>query len=49
LQGRLHWLDFLDELLTGDKSKLEPSLEFDGTHMSPNYVRHLAAQLELIS
>mmetsp|Transcript_1483 Transcript_1483/g.3594 ORF Transcript_1483/g.3594 Transcript_1483/m.3594 type:complete len:145 (+) Transcript_1483:346-780(+) len=48
MDGRLHWLDFLDELLTPDKSKLEPSLEFDGTHMSPSYVRHLAAQLALI-
>uniref|UniRef100_A0A061S9Z0 Tpr-like protein n=2 Tax=Tetraselmis sp. GSL018 TaxID=582737 RepID=A0A061S9Z0_9CHLO len=43
--GRLHWLDFLDELLTPDGKRLNPALEFDGTHLSPAYVRHLDAAL----
>lgn len=47
--GSLHWLDFLDSLLTDDKKHLEPSLEFDGTHLSPSYVKHLRMELERIS
>jgi hypothetical protein len=47
-KGRLHFLDFFSSLLTPDGSKLDPALEFDGTHMAPAYVRHMAAALSII-
>ncbi|KAL6749527.1 hypothetical protein V8C86DRAFT_2844258, partial [Haematococcus lacustris] len=43
--SRLHYLDFADALLTPDGAKLDPALAFDGTHLSPSYVRHLAREL----
>ena len=45
---RLHWLDFASDLLTPDGSKLNPDLQFDGTHMAPVYVQYLNAQLSII-
>ncbi|KAK9812932.1 hypothetical protein WJX72_005941 [[Myrmecia] bisecta] len=40
-RGRIHWLDDFDDLLTPDGCKLNPKLQFDGTHMSPYYVNYL--------
>lgn len=37
--GRLHWLDHFSKLLTPDALRLNPSLQFDGTHMNPGYVK----------
>ena len=47
--GRLHWLDFFPDLLTPDGNSLNPALQFDGTHMSPDYVQFLNVQLSAIS
>lgn len=47
-QGRLHWLDFYHDLVTADGNSLTPSLHFDGTHMSPLYVKFLNAQLSAV-
>eukprot|EP00955_Chlamydomonas_euryale_P052893 355305-Chlamydomonas_euryale.AAC.1 len=48
-KGRLHFLDFFDQLLTQEEPpKLRPELELDGTHMAPAYVEHLAAALASI-
>lgn len=47
-QGRLHWLDFYHDLVTEHGNSLSPALHFDGTHMSPLYVRFLNAQLSTV-
>ena len=48
-RGRLHYLDFFDQLLlpgvSGAQPSLQPHLQFDGTHMHPAYVEYLAAAL----
>ena len=52
--GRLHYLDFLPDLVTGpmDGSKdgfaLRKEFELDGTHLSPEYAKHLANSLASI-
>ena len=56
--GRLHFLNFFDQLLTSgtevaeerggacsSAQRLLSDLEFDGTHLSPRYVRYLDASL----
>lgn len=45
LQGQLHWLDFFSELLTTDGAGLNPEIVFDGTHMSPKYIKYLRDSL----
>lgn len=40
-EGKLHWLDFFGKLLSPDGKKLNPDIEFDGTHMAPRYVQFL--------
>lgn len=45
LQGRLHYLDFFDRMLTPDGTSLDPSLQFDGTHLSPAYIPLLAESM----
>lgn len=47
-QGRLHWLDFYHDLVTEDGNSLSPALHFDGTHMSPVYVKFLNARLSSV-
>ena len=47
--NRLHWLDFSDRLLAANGKDLDPSLDFDGTHMSPRYVSYMNAALGNIS
>ena len=47
--NRLHWLDFSDRLLAANGKDLNPSLNFDGTHMSPRYVSYMNGALESIS
>ncbi len=47
--NRLHWLDFSDRLLAANGKDFNPSLNFDGTHMSPRYVSYMNAALETIS
>ena len=47
-QGRLHWLDFYHDLVTPDGNSLTPTLHFDGTHMSPLYVKFLNARLSTV-
>ncbi|KAL6761279.1 hypothetical protein V8C86DRAFT_3023847 [Haematococcus lacustris] len=47
--SRLHYLDFADALLTPDGAKLDPALAFDGTHLAPSYVRHLARELARVT
>lgn len=44
--GKLHWLDLFEELLTPDGLRMKPSLQFDGTHMNPGYVRIIEKALE---
>lgn len=46
-QGRLHYLDFFDALLTHTPAgaALAPGLALDGTHLSPDYLVHLRAAL----
>lgn len=44
--GRIHYLDFFDDLLTPDGAALRPGLEFDGTHLAPAYLQYLSAALE---
>lgn len=39
VEGKLHWLDLFDDLLTPDGLRLKPSLSLDGTHMNPYYVK----------
>ena len=46
--GKLHWLDFYSHLVTGDGNSLNPELHFDGTHMSPYYVKFLNTQLSAV-
>ncbi len=46
--GRLHYLDFFTDLLSPDGSALAPELAFDGTHLAPSYVQHLARELAKI-
>ena len=46
---RLHWLNFASDLLTEDGGKLNPALQFDGTHMAPIYVQYLNMQLSAIT
>lgn len=43
--GRIHWLDFFDQLLTPDGLRMRPELEFDGTHMNPGYVQIMQTAL----
>lgn len=45
-QGRLHYLDFSGRLLD-DNGRLKREFELDGTHLHPNYLRHLEAALHL--
>lgn len=40
-KGKLHWLDFFDELLSDDKLQLRKELHFDETHLSPVYIKYL--------
>eukprot|EP00891_Asterochloris_glomerata_P005922 jgi/Astpho2/5922/fgenesh1_pg.00080_%23_120_t len=47
--NRLHWLDFSDRLLAANGKDFNPSLNFDGTHMSPRYVSYMNAAFETIS
>jgi hypothetical protein len=47
--GRLHYLDFFHDLLTEDGAGLAPEVAFDGTHLAPAYVQHLARQLARIN
>ncbi|GMH33936.1 hypothetical protein BSKO_01770 [Bryopsis sp. KO-2023] len=49
LQGKLHWLDFFEKLLSADGTRLNPEIEFDGTHMSPAYVQWLNDALTKIA
>lgn len=44
-KGRLHWLDVEPALLSADGQALNPSLQFDGTHMAPPYVQYMCAAL----
>lgn len=37
-EGKLHWLDLFDDLLTPDGLRMKPTLGLDGTHMNPFYV-----------
>ena len=34
----IHWLDFVDQLITSPPSKLRPEYHLDGTHLSPSYL-----------
>lgn len=47
-RGRLHYLDFFDDLLTVDGQALASDLGFDGTHMSPAYLRCLRSELNKV-
>ena len=37
-EEKLHWLAFVQELLTGDGSALREEYELDGTHVHPSYL-----------
>lgn len=43
--GKLHWLDLFDDLLTPDGLRIRPSLSLDGTHMNPFYVETIERAL----
>ncbi|EIE19755.1 TPR-like protein [Coccomyxa subellipsoidea C-169] len=43
---RLRWLDVADRYLCENRSKLNPKLNFDGTHMSPAFLQYVNAALE---
>lgn len=45
LKEKLHWLEFLKELLSEDGKKLNPELEFDETHLAPSYTQYLQKAL----
>jgi hypothetical protein len=47
--GRLHWLEFWDQLLPPDGGALVQELQLDGTHMSPVYLKHLQASLDAVA
>jgi len=38
LMPKFQWLNFFDDLLVNDMSRLNPEYELDGTHMHPKYV-----------
>jgi len=42
----LYWLNFADDLLTPDKTKLNPQFDLDGTHMNPTYLYLIENTLE---
>ncbi|GAX80742.1 hypothetical protein CEUSTIGMA_g8177.t1 [Chlamydomonas eustigma] len=47
--SRLHFLDFFDDLLVpGEVPALKSDLEFDGTHLSPEYIKILSSSLSAI-
>ena len=45
---RLHWLDVAASFLTPDGASLKPDLRFDGTHMAPVFLDHVAAELNKV-
>ena len=46
LNGKLVWLDFVDDLLGGPDNDLLPDLCFDGTHLAPSYVKYVDKALQ---
>eukprot|EP00899_Mesostigma_viride_P020166 jgi/Mesvir1/28150/Mv04715-RA.1 len=44
-QPRLHWLEFVGELVTG-AGVLQASLQLDGTHINPAYLTHVQRGLD---
>lgn len=48
LKGKLHWLEFFQELVCNNGTSLNPDIDFDGTHMSPEYVQFLDGALKSI-
>ncbi len=46
---RLHWLDVARSFLSEDGGSLRPELRFDGTHMAPAFLQHVAAALNNVA
>lgn len=47
--SRLRWLDVADQYLCENRGKLNPRLNFDGTHMSPVFLEYISVALQHIS
>ena len=45
-KGKLHFLDFFEDLLEEGGDALKAGLSLDGTHMSPDYLLHMQAALD---
>lgn len=47
-EPRLHWLNFVGELLTDNGTTLKEEYKLDGTHLHPSYVTLIEKSLRVI-
>ena len=48
-EGKLSWLEFVDELLDVSLTELKPKYELDGTHLHPSYVPLIGLAIDAIA